>query len=136
MFITKKSLSRRAFLRGTGTALALPLLDAMVPALTAQSKSAAAAVTRFGFMYVPHGVILDKWTPAAAGADFTATVRWPNGSISNPFERNSCPISAKRISWLGVSVRMIGIKSCCASTRPAARCASTFSKRMRSCATC
>jgi hypothetical protein len=73
MFITKKHFSRRTFLRGTGTALALPLLDAMVPALTAQARSAAAPVTRFGFMYVPHGVILDKWIPAAAGPDFEFT---------------------------------------------------------------
>ena len=60
MFITKKSLPRRTFLRGTGAALALPLLDAMVPALTAQLRTAAAPVTRFGFIYVPHGVIIDQ----------------------------------------------------------------------------
>jgi hypothetical protein len=70
MFITKKFLARRTFLRGTGAALALPLLDAMVPALTAQLRTAAAPVTRFGFMYVPHGMIMDKWIPATDGADF------------------------------------------------------------------
>src|SRR2546426_9991759 len=69
MFITKQSLSRRTFLRGLGVTLSLPVLDAMVPALTA----AASAPTRFGFLYIPHGVILDKWTPAAQGADFEFT---------------------------------------------------------------
>jgi hypothetical protein len=69
MLITKKSLSRRTFLRGAGTALALPLLDAMIPALTAQSKSAA-PVTRYGFVYVPHGVINERWIPDTAGRDF------------------------------------------------------------------
>ena len=73
MFITKKSLPRRTFVRGTGAALALPLLDAMVPALTVQRLTAAAPVTRFGFMYVPHGMIMDKWIPATEGADFEFT---------------------------------------------------------------
>ena len=70
MFITRKHLSRRTFVRGTGAALALPLLDAMVPALTAQLRTAAAPVTRFGFMYVPHGMIMDRWIPATEGANF------------------------------------------------------------------
>jgi hypothetical protein len=84
MFITKRALSRRTFLRGTGTALALPLLDAMVPALTAQARTAAAPTTRFGFLYVPHGVILDKWTPATAGANFEFT---PIMKPLEPFRR-------------------------------------------------
>jgi len=68
MFITKQSLTRRTFLRGMGVSLSLPFLDAMVPALTALSKSKAP--TRFGFVYIPHGVILDQWTPASEGANF------------------------------------------------------------------
>src|SRR5256885_11972739 len=79
MFITKKHLSRRTVLKGAGVALALPFLDAMVPAATAQAKTAAAAKLRAGFFYIPHGAImyntshgpaLDKWTPSGAGADF------------------------------------------------------------------
>ncbi len=50
--------------------LALPLLDAMVPALTAQSRTAANPVTRLGFVYIPHGAVMDKWTPAATGSKF------------------------------------------------------------------
>jgi hypothetical protein len=70
MFVTKKHLPRRALLRGMGAALALPLLDAMAPALTAQSKTAANPVRRLGFVYVPHGAIMSKFTPAQEGANF------------------------------------------------------------------
>jgi len=70
MFITKLNLPRRTFLRGLGTALALPLLDAMVPAATALAQTAAAPVRRLGFVYFPNGVIVDRWFPAAAGAGF------------------------------------------------------------------
>jgi hypothetical protein len=73
MVITKKALTRRTFLRGVGVSLSLPLLDAMVPALTMTVRTAANAPTRFGFVYVPHGVILDQWTPAGEGANFEFT---------------------------------------------------------------
>jgi len=73
MFIAKLSLPRRTFLRGMGVALGVPLLESMVPALTAQSKTAASPKPRLGFVYVPHGVIMDSWTPKAAGADFEFT---------------------------------------------------------------
>ena len=73
MFITKMSVPRRAFLRGMGVTLALPLLEAMVPALTATAKTAANPVRRFGAVYVPHGKILDQWTPAAEGTGFAFT---------------------------------------------------------------
>jgi hypothetical protein len=73
MFITKKHLSRRTFLRGVGATLSLPFLDAMVPALTAQSKTAAAGRTRLGFVYLPHGAIMDRWTPITEGAGFEFT---------------------------------------------------------------
>jgi hypothetical protein len=69
MFITRMSLPRRTFLRGVGAALALPLLDAMLPALSVGAKAAGQA-GRFGFVYVPHGVILDRFTPKTEGADF------------------------------------------------------------------
>jgi hypothetical protein len=70
-FISKKHLSRRALLRGAGTALALPLLDAMVPASTAFAQSGAAPRTRFGAIYFPHGATMSRWTPTDAGKDFT-----------------------------------------------------------------
>jgi hypothetical protein len=67
MFITKKALSRRTFLRGAGATLALPFLDAMTPALRAQSRM---PVPRLGFLYIPNGVIQKMWIPAATGRDF------------------------------------------------------------------
>src|SRR5262247_2263311 len=79
MFITKKHISRRAVLKGAGVSLALPLLDAMVPAATALAQTAATPKLRTGFFYIPHGAIMhntahgpamDKWTPSGAGADF------------------------------------------------------------------
>jgi hypothetical protein len=67
MFITKKALPRRTFLRGVGATLALPMLDAMVPALSARSGD---PVPRLGFIYVSNGVIQNQWTPATVGAGF------------------------------------------------------------------
>jgi Protein of unknown function (DUF1552) len=73
MFITKKSLPRRTFLRGVGASLALPLLDSMIPARTLLAQTAARPTARLGFVYVPHGAIMDKWTPAAVGSGFEFT---------------------------------------------------------------
>ena len=71
MFITKKHLDRRTFLRGAfGTAIALPLLDAMVPAATAQTRTAAAERLRFGAIYMPNGVYPGTWHPTKVGKDF------------------------------------------------------------------
>ena len=61
MIITKKCLPRRTFLRGAGAALALPLLDSMVPALSALAKTSANPVRRLGFIYFPHGSV--SWMP-------------------------------------------------------------------------
>jgi len=63
MFITKKHLSRRTVLRGVGTALALPLIDAMIPAHTALAQTAAKPTPHLGFIYFPHGAVQAKWTP-------------------------------------------------------------------------
>jgi hypothetical protein len=68
MFITKKALHRRTFLQGVGVTLALPFLDAMVPAVKGQG--AATPVRRFGAIYMPHGKVMSQWTPATLGADF------------------------------------------------------------------
>ena len=70
MFISQIALPRRTFLRGVGATLALPFLDAMVPALSGVARAAAAPVRRLGFVYIANGAIMDKWTPAVAGADF------------------------------------------------------------------
>jgi hypothetical protein len=67
MFVTKKHLTRRTLLRGAGTALALPLLDAMIPARTALADTAANPALHLGFIYFPHGSVMDKWTPKADG---------------------------------------------------------------------
>jgi hypothetical protein len=63
MFITRMHLPRRTVLRGLGAALALPLLDSMVPAFTALAKTAAAPVRRFGVFYVPNGMSMPYWYP-------------------------------------------------------------------------
>ena len=70
MIATRKAISRRTILRGIGTAVALPLLDAMVPALTAAQNTPAKAVRRFGVVYHPNGVIYDKWLPKGVGTEF------------------------------------------------------------------
>src|SRR3954469_7350152 len=74
MFITRMSLPRRTFLRGMGAALSLPLLDAMVPALSAMADAPVAA-KRIGFIYMPNGVAMnvsgiDYWTPKGIGKNF------------------------------------------------------------------
>ncbi|MGH9241545.1 MAG: DUF1552 domain-containing protein [Vicinamibacterales bacterium] len=75
MFVSKMALPRRTFLRGVGATLALPLLDAMVPALTAQSRTAARPLRRLGFVYMPNGVArnfsgINYWTPLGEGTAF------------------------------------------------------------------
>ena len=70
MLVTQKHLSRRTILRGAGTALALPLLDAMVPALRADRLTAAAPVRRLGFIVYPLGVDEDRWKPKGEGAGY------------------------------------------------------------------
>jgi hypothetical protein len=70
MFVTKRALPRRTFLRALGATVALPMLDAMVPALGAQAPRAA---RRLGFVYAANGVIQNQWTPATTGAGFALT---------------------------------------------------------------
>jgi hypothetical protein len=73
MLITRKAIPRRVMLRGLGASLALPLLDAMVPSLTALQNTAAGPITRFGVMYVPNGMVMEQWTPVAEGTSFELT---------------------------------------------------------------
>ena len=81
MFVTKKHLTRRTVLRGAGTALALPLLDAMIPAGTALADTVANPTPHLGFIYFPHGAVQDKWTPKGQGKieEF--------GEILNPLDK-------------------------------------------------
>ena len=73
MFVAKKALSRRTFLRGAGATVALPLLDAMVPALSAQALK---ATPRLGFIYIANGVIQNQWNPTTTGAfELTPTLK-------------------------------------------------------------
>jgi len=71
MIVTGKHLHRRTFLRGVGAAIALPMLDAMVPAFAAPNRGKAPV--RLGFVYVPNGMIMENWTPSGVGKDFEFT---------------------------------------------------------------
>ncbi|MEE2636591.1 MAG: DUF1552 domain-containing protein [Acidobacteriota bacterium] len=70
MIITKRAIPRRTVLRGIGATLALPLLDGMVPALSAIRNTAAGGMRRFGVMYVPNGMAMEYWTPSGEGTAF------------------------------------------------------------------
>jgi hypothetical protein len=83
MIITKKALPRRTFLRGMGATLALPLLDAMVPSMTALAKTAAGPVRRLGFIYMPMGCDIVRWTPP--GTDGTLKTLSPTLQSLEPF---------------------------------------------------
>src|SRR5829696_3059526 len=69
MFVFKKQLSRRAVLKGAGATIALPLLDAMIPAGTAWAQTPAKPTPRLGFVYFPHGALQDQWQPTKVGRD-------------------------------------------------------------------
>jgi hypothetical protein len=70
MIVTKKAISRRTVLKGVGATVALPLLDAMIPALTAQQRTAAKPVRRLGVVYHPNGVVYENWLPTGEGTQF------------------------------------------------------------------
>src|SRR4029079_13317333 len=71
MIITKKALPRRTFLRGIGATVALPLLDAMIPSMTALAQTPARPVRRLGFVYIPMGSDINRWTPAGESGRLT-----------------------------------------------------------------
>ena len=100
MIVTKKSLPRRTFLRGVGSLLSLPLLDAMVPALTASASTVAAPerLRRLGFVYIPMGCDIARWTPKGATLDELSPILRPLApvrehvtAISNLDLRNAYP---------------------------------------------
>ena len=68
-YLTKKHLSRRALLRGAGVAVALPLLESMIPAATRRAWAAGQPPARVAFIYIPHGAVMDRWLPAGASSD-------------------------------------------------------------------
>jgi uncharacterized protein DUF1552 len=95
MFITKVSLPRRSFLRGIGAAIALPLVDAMVPALSAMAATPAKPVRRLGFVYLPNGVAMNfkgvnYWKPTTEGANFQLS---PILSPFAPFQKQMAVVS-------------------------------------------
>jgi hypothetical protein len=85
MIATKKALSRRTFLRGAGTAIALPLLDAMIPALTASVMTPAspARLRRLGFVYMPMGCDVSRWTPKGDSLEELSSTLSPLESVKN-----------------------------------------------------
>jgi len=102
MFITKMHLSRRTFLRGSCAAIALPFLDAMVPALGAASRSGATPPFRFGAVYMPNGVYPDTWHPDKEGSDFEFK---PVMQPLEPFRSHLVTISHMKAPW-GASVHV------------------------------
>ena len=80
-FLTKRAIPRRALLRGMGAAVALPLLDAMVPSATVLAQTVAVPRRRFGAVFIPNGAIVEQWTPTAAGVGFELS------PILKPIER-------------------------------------------------
>ena len=73
MIVTRKAIPRRTVLRGLGGAIALPLLDGMTPAFAALSNAVTQPPKRLGVIYVPHGAVMDNWTPPTEGAGFPIT---------------------------------------------------------------
>ena len=73
MIIFKKAIPRRTFLRGLSASVALPMLGAMVPALANPNDPASKMPVRVGYVYTPNGIIRDRWTPKAAGANYEMT---------------------------------------------------------------
>ena len=98
MIVTKKHLSRRTVLRGIGATLALPLLDGMVPALSALARTAAAGVRRLGIIYAPNGMNMRQWLPKGEGADFELS---PTLELLAPFRDQLLVLSgfADKYGW-------------------------------------
>ena len=99
MFLTRKHLSRRTVLKGAGATIALPLLDAMIPAGTALAQTAAAASPRLGFVYFPHGALQDQWTPTPGRARLrlsrSSSSRWSRCATTSPWSA-ACATRAGR----------------------------------------
>ncbi|MCH2253436.1 MAG: DUF1552 domain-containing protein, partial [Vicinamibacterales bacterium] len=112
MIISKVVLPRRTFLRGLGAAVALPLLDAMVPAATALAQTAASPARRLGFVYVPNGVIQEQWVPAATGAGFDFS---PILSPLAPFRDKMLVVSGLSQNVNGLTAKSGAVHGRCAT---------------------
>ena len=80
-FVTRKHIPRRSFLKGAGATIALPFLDAMMPAFA--PAAATKAPVRMAFVYVPNGIIMNQWTPATDGRSF----EFPRPKALEPFQK-------------------------------------------------
>ncbi len=101
MIVTKKALPRRTFLRGLGTTLALPLLDAMIPSMTAlaETPAAPARLRRLGFVYMPMGCDVTRWTPPGADTPRRAVADpEPAGAGQAARDGDHQPGAAERLS--------------------------------------
>src|SRR5215510_11337403 len=90
MIIAKRAIPRRTVLRGLGSMVALPLLDSMVPALSALQRTAAKPINRFGVIYVPNGMIMKNYLPLTEGRGFELT---PTLSALAPFREQILVLS-------------------------------------------
>lgn len=124
MFITKKHISRRTVLKGAGVTLALPFLEAMVPAATALAQTAAAPKLRAGFFYIPHGAIMgntthgpsaDKWTASGSGADYKLS---PILSPLEPYKKYVTSFSNLENKASAGSVHTLNPATWLSATRP------------------
>jgi len=86
MFVTRKHLTRRTVLRGLGATIGLPLLDAMIPAGTALAQTAAKATPHVGFIYFPHGAVMNRWTPTGGTETGSAQIG-EFGEILKPLDK-------------------------------------------------
>jgi len=111
MFITKKSLARRTFLRGMGAVVALPFLESMAPAMTPAGQSPAKSPLRFGGVYLPNGCVMDAWTPKTTDGslEFTPVLKpleaFRNqltvvGNLTRAGGKNSTDHAVSSAGWL------------------------------------
>src|SRR2546426_3986511 len=96
MFIPRLAIPRRTILKGLGTALALPLLDAMAPAFSRRALAASKPAHRFQTFYVPNGMAMDYWTPKGEGAAFELS---PILEPLTPFRDQMLVLSGIKASW-------------------------------------
>jgi len=95
-FLTAKTLPRRTVLRGIGTTLALPFLDAMFAPFSLRGQSAAKPVHRFQAFYVPNGMAMEYWTPTGEGTDFQFA---PIQQALTPYRDQTLMLSGLKASW-------------------------------------
>jgi len=95
-FLTAKALPRRTILRGLGAAVALPFLDAMLPAASLRARAAGAPVHRFQTFYVPNGMAMEYWTPMGAGSTFELS---PILEPLAPFRDQLLVLSGLKANW-------------------------------------